>query len=198
MWIIYNRKTLAIAGITGHGPRELARKKAIRGVLGAHPSRSLDDFGAIPVPDDERAAEITNAYPAGLSLEATDGQPRIVIEKPRQYWLAIKTDAPDVHPVDGIPEIAADGKATALISLQKIDEERKPVTDPEHNDELFLRTTHGTLLNGSGDGEIARLELEAGKASFRLRSETAKRVATVTIFNANHELHNARVQIEFI
>src|SRR5262245_1189801 len=127
MWIIYQSKSLAIVGLTGHGPRELSRDKALRGVLAAQPGAVISQYGALLIEDDERVAEIVAAYPDRVSLEEGPDEPRILIREKREFHLAIEIDAPDVHPVDGIPEITADGKATALVTLQKVDAERKPV-----------------------------------------------------------------------
>lgn len=197
MWIIYQIANLQIVGMTGHSSRELSREKALRGVLAAQSGAALADYAALQVVDEERVHEIMRAPPERLRLTGSPESPQVVVTEAREFYLQVSSDAPDVHPVDGIPEIHADGRSSTLISVQKIDAARAPVSGKEHADELFLRTDYGTLQDESGN-DISRVRLESGKVAFRLKSEAAKRVATVRVFNADRELHDAVLQIEFI
>lgn len=199
MWIVYRSENLEIVGLTAHGTLELPREDAIAGVVVSDDAAAAKAVGALLVRDSQRAHEIMAAHATRrLSLRPGTEEPAIVIAPVREFHLALTCDAPDVHPVDGIPEIAADGKAFTLITVLKLDVGRKPVSGKEHDDQLYLRTTHGTLQNATGKEEVSRIKLKNGKAELRLRSEAARRVATVRVFNADKELRDATIQIEFI
>jgi hypothetical protein len=198
MWIVYELASLEIIGMTGHGARELPRDKAVSCFLAGKTDGDAAKYGALQVTDTARAHEIMSAYPDRVVLTASSKNPELIIRPIQVFYLQLASDAPDVHPADGIKEIAADGEATTQITVQKVDDALGPVSHKEHGDELFLRTDYGVLLDASGKRDISRLKLKNGKAAFRLRSETARRVATVRVFNADPALRDATIQIEFI
>jgi hypothetical protein len=121
-----------------------------------------------------------------------------VLEKKIQSFLQLSCDAPDFHPVDGIPEISADGESFTTITAQKIDESGEPQQGNKDNDLLYLRTDYGTLFGSDGKAEISSIKLKRGQAAFRLVSEKARRVATVQVFNADANLMDHSIRIEFI
>jgi hypothetical protein len=112
--------------------------------------------------------------------------------------LRLVSDASKRHEVDGISEIAADGKATCTISVEKIGPGGKPLTGRGHRDTIYLRATGGTLLKADEDKRIRSFELKAGKGKFRLKSEKQPKVVTVSVFGKAPTLGKAEMQIEFV
>jgi hypothetical protein len=111
--------------------------------------------------------------------------------------LMMLSDAKDVHVVDGIGEIPADGESFTTITIQKLDTRSAPLQREQDNDEIFLRTTAGLVKDAQGNQEIRSLRLVGGQGSFRLYSEAQKRVATVEALSTSPFLSNASIRIEF-
>jgi hypothetical protein len=130
--------------------------------------------------------------------ETGKGKLQATVESPKSSYLLMQSDASDVHPVDGIAEIKADGTSFTTITVQKVDERGEPQKSRNDNDELHLRTTAGTLQSADGKEDIASVKLKQGQASFRLLSEKARRVATVTVISADPNLQDGSIRIEFI
>jgi hypothetical protein len=200
MWVIYRKSNRKIVSMSSHSERDLdkqdALEEAAKGLANFH---SLSDMNAIQVTDHAQAMAIMTARRDHLVLEEDpDGNLQISIVEPKVSFLNLTSDAPDLHPVDGMPEIAADGASFTTITVQKVDEGWQPRSDRSDNDELYLRTDHGTLQNANGSEEIRSIKLKKGKATFRLVSETAKRVATIQVFNADQNLRDGGIRIEFI
>lgn len=112
--------------------------------------------------------------------------------------LRLISDAPDRHVIDGISEIAADGQSFCTISVEKIGPDGKPLTDKEHRDTLYLRSTGGTLLDAKQDKRIRSLDLSAGKGTFRVLSEKQPKVVTITVLSKAPILGKAELQMEFV
>ena len=112
--------------------------------------------------------------------------------------LRLTSDAPDQHIVDGVGEIPADGTSFCTITIEKISLNVTPFTDQESQDELFLRTTGGTLMDTTGAERIRSIQLQGGKAAFRLVSEPTPKVVTVSVFGREPLLSKAEIQIEFV
>jgi hypothetical protein len=113
-------------------------------------------------------------------------------------FLTLTSDAPDRHVVDGIGEVAADGTAYCTITVQKMDLDGVAVSGNEHQDELFVRTTGGVIMDERGEQHIRSLKLRSGRAAFRLVSETNPKVVTVSVFSRNPLVPKAEMQIEFV
>jgi hypothetical protein len=113
-------------------------------------------------------------------------------------FLMLASDAPDHHVVDGIGEVTADGTSYCTITIQKMDMNGVPVSGSEHQDELFVRTTGGAVMDEKGGQRIRSLKLRAGRAAFRLVSESNPKIVTVTVLSRNPLLSNAEIQIEFV
>jgi hypothetical protein len=79
--------------------------------------------------------------------EAPLGKLHLAMEAPRRFFLLLRCDAPDVHPVDGIPEIRADGTSCTTITVQKVNERGQPSQGTSDNDLLYLRTDYGTVFD---------------------------------------------------
>jgi hypothetical protein len=110
----------------------------------------------------------------------------------------LTSDAPDQHIVDGIGEVPADGTSFCTITIQKHAYDGTPLTDDNHQDELFLRTTGGLIMDADGNQHIRSLHLQSGQASFRLVSEPTPRLVTVSVFGREPSLQKAEIQIEFV
>lgn len=113
-------------------------------------------------------------------------------------FLTLTSDAPDRHVVDGIGEVVADGTSYCTITIQKMDLNGVPVSGSEHEDELFLRTTGGVLMDDQGGQRIRSLKLRSGRAAFRLVSESSPKIVTVSVFSRDPLLSKAEIQVEFV
>lgn len=199
MWVIYHKTSRAIAGVTALSDqdpdRQFALTEVVAGLLGA---RGEEEYDAIQVTDRILAAKYMGAFPRRLVVDNSDGEMRLSIRDPEYFTLHVTTDAADVHPVDGIAEIEADGVSSALIEVRKIDERGQPAQREEDSDTVYLRTDHGVLRDRDGRQDISEVDLVNGVAQFRLFSEKAKRVATVRMFNADPKLRDGTLRIEFI
>ena len=199
MWIVYHKEDRKIVGMSAHSEVELEKETALREVVdGLVISGKQNEYDAIQVKDREEALNYMEAYPDRLVLKGTEDEPQLAIEEPEIFWLLLKSDAPDAHPVDGIPEIPADGSSFTTITIQKLDKFMKPIQRKDDNDQLYLRTDHGILRNTEGTDDINSVKLNKGEASIRLYSEDRKRVATVEVISADHSLNDALIRIEFI
>jgi hypothetical protein len=112
--------------------------------------------------------------------------------------LGLTSDAPDRHVVDGIGEVVADGASYCTITVQKMDMNGVAVSGSEHEDELFLRTTGGVIMDDKGGQRIRSLTLRSGRAAFRLVSESSSKTVTVSVFSRDPLLSKAEIQVEFI
>jgi hypothetical protein len=112
--------------------------------------------------------------------------------------LTLTSDAPDRHVVDNIGEVTADGTSYCTITVQKIDMNGAAMTEIEHQDELFLRTTGGVIMDEKGEQRIRSLKLQAGRAAFRLVSETNPKIVTVSVLSRDSLLAKAEIQVEFV
>ena len=199
MWVVYNKSTLKIAGVSALSDQDLDRQAAFDEIVaGLHGTPDPAEYDAIQVADLDKARRYMAAFPFNLAVVREGVGVHLSIRDPEFHELHITTDAPDLHPVDGIPEIPADGESSALISLRKIDERGTPASADSDNDTIYLRTDHGTLRDREGRQDISKVTLNAGVAEFRLFSDKTRRVATVRLFNADRKLRNAKLRIEFI
>ena len=113
-------------------------------------------------------------------------------------FLTLTSDAPDRHVVDGIGEVVADGTSYCTITIQKLDLNGLPVSGSEHQDELFVRTTGGSIMDEKGAERIRSLKLRSGRAAFRLVSEPSPKIVTVSVLSRDPLLSRAEIQVEFI
>jgi hypothetical protein len=113
-------------------------------------------------------------------------------------YLALTSDAPDRHVVDGIGEVVADGTSYCTITIQKLDLNGVPVSGSEHKDELFLRTTGGLIMDDKGGQRIRSLTLQSGRIAFRLVSDPSPKIVTVSVFSRDSLLSKAEIQVEFV
>lgn len=114
------------------------------------------------------------------------------------FMLKLSSDAPDQHIVDGVGEITADGTSFCTITVEKVSLNGTLVSDQESEDELFLRTTGGKLMDTTGEKPLRSVQLQGGQASFRLVSESNPKIVTVSVFGRDPLLSKTEIQIEFI
>ena len=200
MWIIYRKKERTIAGIGPICEPDLEKETALTSVIKGLPeAEPLEHYDALQVSDRVQAGAFMAAYPYSLVLrETAPGELQPVIEIPKRFSLGLSCDAPDAHPVDGIPEIPADGVSFTTIRVQKLDELGELQKGKGGTDQFYLRTDYGTLWSDDGKAQVDTIKLKKGEAAFRLVSETNRRVANVQVFNADSQLSNATIRIEFI
>jgi len=199
MWIIFHKADFEIVGVSADCEQDSEKKDVITEIVnGLVKPGKISEYGAIQETDKEKVERYIEAFPDKLVMAGTKSKPRLSIRDIETYFLFIKIDAPDKHPVDGVPEIPADGKSSALITLQKIDDLHKVKSGKNDNEKIFFRTNHGILRDDKGKSDINSISLSKGKAAVRLFSETVKRVATVQIFSAESNLKDSVIQVEFI
>src|ERR1044072_4444381 len=121
MWVIYEKSSRKIVGMSADCDldleKEVALKEVVEGLLKPEP---VSKYDAIQVTDRAQARDLLEAPRESLVLrEASKGKMEIDVEEPEKSFLALSSDAPDVHPVDGIAEIAADGESFTTITVQK-------------------------------------------------------------------------------
>lgn len=200
MWVIYEKKDRKIVGMSADCEPDHDKKFALEEVVGGLvDSKPLNKYDAIQVTDREHARALLYAPRRSLVLrELANDKVEVAIEEPSQSFITLSSDAPDVHPVDGIPEILADGESFTTISAQKTDERGQRLHSKDDNDQLYLRTDYGTIFSADGKEEINSIHLKKGETTFRLVSEKARRVATVQVFNADERVLDSTIRIEFI
>lgn len=200
MWVIYHKKDRNIVGLSADCEPDLDRDQALEEVVKGLVNReAVNKYDAVQVSDRAQAVAFLIAPREHLVLRETPkGKLYVAIEEPKLSLLLLSCDAQDVHPVDGIPEIRADGESFTTITAQKIDDLGEPQQGNKDNDLLYLRADYGTLFGADGKEEIGSIKLKKGQAAFRLVSETARRVATVRVFNADPNLIDSSIRIEFI
>lgn len=199
MWVIFQKKERKIVGFSADCAEDMQKDAALQEVVkGLVKPGDPSEYEAIQVTDRAKAAEYLEAFPEKLVVKGPLTKPQLAIRDPETFSLYITTDAKDVHPVDGIPEITADGESFATITIQKIDDRYKPQHGTKGADQIFLRTDHGILKDAEGAKDIHSVTLQDGKAVFRLVSEKVKRVATVQLLSSSPNLPDTSYRIEFI
>lgn len=200
MWIVYRKKDRKVVGMSALSEHDLEKQVALAEVVRGLVERASEDkYDALQVRAPDEALALIAAPLAHVVIgEGAKGKLQATVETPRISSLRLSCDARDVHPVDGIPEIPADGAAFTTITVQKVDERGEPQRSRSDNDELHLRTTAGTLMGADGKEGVTSLKLKQGQAVFRLLSEKARRVATVTAFSGDSGLQDGSIRVEFI
>lgn len=112
------------------------------------------------------------------------------VEPEQDVELKLSTDASTTSPIDGIPEVPADGESVVTITVQKMSlTSGRPLTGARHNNRLNIRTTAGTL-------SARQVNLDKGQASFTLRSSTETVVTEVRVW-AEEIPQPATIRVEF-
>src|SRR5262249_45696342 len=136
MWVIYHKKDRQVVGMSADCEVDLDRdyvlEEVVRGLVDAEASNKYD---ALQITDRAQAAAIITTPLDQLVLhETSKGKLQIAIEEPKISFLQLSCDAPDVHPVDGVPEIAADGESFTTITVRKVDHQGGPQQANKDND----------------------------------------------------------------
>ena len=199
MWVIYRKQDKKVVGFSADSEIDVDKDFAIKEILsGLVEGGSPEKHDAVQIRNRDEAAALMNATPKYAVLREGKSGLQVEINRPVSLLLNITCDAPDVHPVDGVPEIKGDGKSYTTITVKKTDSSGKDQTDKGDTDQLYLRTDHGTIMDAKGLEAINSIELKKGQAKFRFVSEKAKRVATIHVFNADHSLADAAIRVEMI
>lgn len=111
--------------------------------------------------------------------------------------LRVEVEAAERHPVDGMPQVPADGESSCTIRLEKVDAAGERLAGRGHTDEIHLRTTGGLLRSLDDDAPVRSVRLRAGQAGFRLVSEAQPKLVTVHAFAEDPALR-AEVSVEFV
>jgi hypothetical protein len=185
MWVVYHKATKKVVGLTANTAIDADKSTALKDIVqGLVDKKPVKEYDAIQVTDPEKCTDYMSVFPDKLAVAEGKTGVRLVIREPEVFSLHVTSDSPNKHPVDGIPTIAGDGKAFTTITIQKIDERNLAQNAERHKEVIYLRTDHGTLQDSQGKNEIRSVQLEKGRASFRLVSSQIKRVATVQVLCA--------------
>src|SRR5262245_55814101 len=117
---------------------------------------------------------------------------RLAVQEPAR--LRLTSDAPDQHIVDGIGEIPANGTSSCTITVEAVGADDAPLTGQSQQAEIFLRTTGGVLMDAAVESRIRSVTLRAGRAAFRLVSETSPKVITLSAFGQSAALIKGEIQ----
>jgi len=109
--------------------------------------------------------------------------------------LNVLVEAPIHSQVDNIAEVPADGESFCTLNLSKKTVAGQVLERVEDDDEIYLRTTGGRLVDTDGK-PLRKVKLEKGKASFRLVSESVPRFVTVSIVSPT--IPKVDVQVDFV
>jgi hypothetical protein len=200
MWIVYQKKDRKVVGLSAMSESDMERAAAIEEVVkGLVSGGAVNKYEAVQVMDRDRAVALLTAPIEHVTIEDDGkGNARASVQAPERFVLALQSDAPDVHPIDGMPEIKADGASFTTLTVTKMSERGEPRTSRTDNDELHVRSTAGSLQSADGKTTIRTVKLKQGQASLRLLSEPSRRVATVTVLCADPNIRDASLNVEFI
>lgn len=198
MWVVYQKATKKIVGLTPNTDLDVDKEKALNEIVdGLLVKSAVQEYDAILVQEKEKAADYMAVFPEKLTLTEGTGSLRITIREPESFSLSVTCDAPDKHPVDNIPTIPGDGTSYTTITIQKIDERSVRQKGEAQNDTLYLRTNHGVIRDVQSDTELGSIQLKNGRASIRLVSEPIKRVATVQIMSTDPKMPGVDFRVAF-
>jgi hypothetical protein len=172
---------------------------------------ALTQDGNELVRDHGGSAETTFAVPPGTYSVLSDGRiervdviatkalesPVAALSGDPPLLLRLSSNAGDQHAIDGVGEILADGESSCTITIEKIDATGDPMRRRRDTDEVFLRSTGGTIKHTKKDERVRSIKLQAGRASFRLVSEPTPRLVTISAFGASSP-SPSELQIEFV
>jgi hypothetical protein len=128
---------------------------------------------------------------------AAPSDPLALLSGDGALLLRLSSDAPDRHVVDGVGEIPADGASSCTITVEKIDPTGKPLRRRTDTDEVFLRSTGGTVTAPKGGERVRSVKLRSGRAAFRLVSEPTPRLVTISALGAGSPAP-VELPIEFV
>lgn len=130
--------------------------------------------------------------------QGVGGQPAGGPGRPGQARILLSAPAAELHPVDGIPVLPADGQSALEITLQKVDEAGKALKRKADSDELYLRCTGGLLQDADGNPIKGAVALVGGSAKVRLVSEPYRRLVTLQVLSKASAVAGASLTVEFL
>lgn len=130
--------------------------------------------------------------------QGTGGQPAGSPGRPGQARILLSAPAAELHPVDGIPVLSADGKSVLEVALQKVDEAGKTLKRKADGDEIYLRCTGGLLQDTDGNPLKGAIALSGGSARVRLVSEPYRRVVTLQVLSRDPAVAGSSLTVEFL
>lgn len=204
MWVVFRKSDKQVLGSTIDTGIERSKDEALKEVArGLAGKANLDELDAVEVKDSTSFGNLTRAVATGQARvrDLAGGKVDVVDDVPESTTVQISTNAQQFHPVDGVPLIPGDGQSFLVVTLQKVNQQGQAVgRKTVDNEVIWLRTSHGTLRSNEDERglEIRSVKLVSGTASFRLQSESAKRLATVQMLSANPDLRLGGLQVEFI
>lgn len=109
--------------------------------------------------------------------------------------LRVTVEAPGRNPVDGLPEVPADGASACTLTLTKVAPDGRPLDRAADNDEVYLRATGGRLTDAKGK-PLRRVRLSKCTARVQLMADEAPRLVTVTLLSP--ALPQVAVKVDFV
>jgi hypothetical protein len=209
MWVIFRKSDNEVIGLSADSEIDLDKDAALQEVVrGLAGSTDPNDYDAFQVKGRDKVAQVKAQLfqPHGRAkVQPAKGGTDLEVVQDSEFesgTILVTTDATQLHPVDNVPLIPGDGTSFLVVTLQKVDDQGKPLTrKTKDKDVIWLRINHGTLRPDVEEAElqpeIRSVTLVAGTAKFRIYSENAKRLATVQMLTANPELRFGGVQVEF-
>lgn len=203
MWVIFQKSDGKIVSASAASDVEVSKEEALKEVVqGLVGSKNVSEYDAILVKDREQFSNMTRAVNRGTArvrTSSTTGKQDLVDDSPTSSSLVITTSAQQFHPVDNVPLIPADGRTFLVVNLQKVNDRGELLTRKTvDNDTIWLRIDHGSVRENNEEAlPIRSVSLMSGVASFRVYSDTARRLATVQMLTANPELQTGGLQVEF-
>lgn len=208
MWVIFRKSDNEVVGMSADSENDLAKDAAlqevVRGLVG---NTNPNDFDAFQVKGRDSVAQVKarTLQPHGRTkVQTAKGGTDLEVVQDSDFesgTILVTTNATQFHPVDQVALIPGDGQSFLVVTLQKTDDQGKPMNrKAKDNDVIWLRANHGTLRadSDSDTKEIRSVTLDSGTVKFRIYSEKAKRLAAVQMLTANPELRLGGVQVEFI
>lgn len=198
MWIIYDKSTDDIVGLNGDGAGEMSKEDALEEVVnGLVKKKEMSAYDAFPITDTKEIESLTATPFQQVKVKKSRGKITGFFMESRQAQLIAESDAPDVHVLDGIGEIPANGTSFCTITVRKTSMEGESLSSAKDNDIVYLRSDGGSIKDVN-DNQIRQISLKNGTASFRLYSETNRRVITVSIMTQDNDVLDTRIAIECV
>ncbi|HZF08746.1 MAG TPA: hypothetical protein VFE33_08160 [Thermoanaerobaculia bacterium] len=207
MWVIYRKADRTVVGLSADADVELDKDKALQEVVkGLAESQDVSLYDAYQVKERGKGQKLAQSLARGLVKvqDAKGGGLDLTDTTPDVSALVVTTNAKDLHPVDQVPLLQGDGQSFLVVTVQKTDDQGKPLTrKTKDNDTIWLRTSNGTLRedkDGAGNAlpaEIRSVQLASGTVTFRLYSENLRRLATVHLLPTDPNQRGTSFHAEF-
>jgi len=212
MWVVYRKSDRKVVGLSADVDVDPDKDHALQEVVkGLVESQDVSQFDAFQVKERGKIRDLAPSLARGqIKVQDTKGGGLDLAEdKPDTSALVVTTNATSFHPVDKIPLLPmADTNGQPLflvISIQKVDDQGKPLTrKTKDNDLIWLRTSAGTLTvdtpgQAAAGAATRSVTLAAGTGSFRLYPDSVLgHSATVHLLPTDTSVRGASLQVEFV